>query len=89
MAVVIGRLAADPELWYTVAGTPLAEFSLVTTGKGGGEHIRICSTGPLAEKCAEHLAKGYVVEVRGSIETRNGKRCLVADKIHGQGIGGL
>ena len=89
MAVVIGRLAADPELWYTGAGTPLGKFSLVTTGKGGGEHIRICSTGPLAEKCAEHLAKGYVVEVRGSIETRNGKRCLVADKIHGQGIGGL
>ena len=89
MAAVIGRLTADPELWYTAAGTPLGEFSLITTGKGGGERIRICSTGRLAEKCAEHLAKGYVVEVSGGFETRNGKWCFVADEIRGQGIGGL
>ena len=76
---LIGRLGADPEIRYTPQGTPVVTFRLATSEfrtKDGErqEHTEwhsVVAFGRLAEICGEHLNKGRLVYVEGSLRTRS------------------
>lgn len=76
---LIGNLGKDPELRYTEAGEPVANFSIATTeqwtSKGGDkqektEWHRISFWGKLAEIAGQYLKKGKQVYIEGSIRSR-------------------
>lgn len=77
--ILIGRLGRDPEMKYTPAGQPVANFSLATDesykGKDGQkvektEWHRIVAWGKQAEFVGNYLAKGRLVYIEGKLETR-------------------
>ena len=77
--ILIGRLGADPEVRYTPAGMPVANFRIATSenwnDKQGQrqertEWHRIVVWGKLAELCGQYLAKGRQIYVEGRIQTR-------------------
>ena len=83
VVVLIGRLAADPELRYLPNGTPVANFGIAvnrSTRKPDGsfedsldgffdcEHF-----GKTAVTLAEHYGKGSEVQVTGSLHQRKFK----------------
>lgn len=76
--ILIGRLTRDPELRYTQTGIPVANFSIAVdrrfTGQGGEretDFIDIVAWRKLAELCANHLGKGRLVAVDGSLQSRS------------------
>jgi single-strand DNA-binding protein len=78
-AMVIGNLGQDPEMRYTPAGLPIANFSVATNepyvdraGKRQErtEWHRIVVAGKLALSCNEYLKKGRSVFVEGRLRTR-------------------
>src|SRR5262252_10018842 len=78
--ILIGRLGRDPEMKYTGSGTPFCRFSMATddswTDKGSGERTErtewhnIVVWDKLAEICNNYLAKGRMVYIEGSLQTR-------------------
>ena len=77
--MLIGRLGRDPELRYTQAGAPVASLRLATdesyTDKDGNRVERtewhsVSVFQRAAENCANYLAKGSLVFVEGSLQTR-------------------
>lgn len=95
--ILIGRLTKDPELRYTQAGIPVASFSLavdrpfVKDKEKETDYIDIVAWRKLAETCGNHLGKGRLVGVEGSLrvrsyETAEGQKRkvaeVVADNIH-------
>lgn len=77
--MLIGRLGRDPELRYTQSGTPVATLRIATdesyTDKNGNKVERtewhtVIVFQRAAESCANHLAKGSLVFVEGSLQTR-------------------
>lgn len=77
--MLIGRLGKDPELRYTQGGVPVASFNVATdesyTDRDGNrqektEWHRIVVFQRQAENCANYLAKGSLVYIEGSIQTR-------------------
>jgi single-strand DNA-binding protein len=78
---VTGNLTADPELRYTPAGVPIAQFSVASNERykdGGGQwqdgptsFVRCNAWRELAEHCAESLAKGDRVIVTGILRQRD------------------
>lgn len=77
--ILIGRLGRDPELRYTVTGTPVVNFPLATsdvyTDKDGNrqektEWHKIVVWGKQAETVANYLGKGRLIYVEGSLQTR-------------------
>ena len=78
--MLIGRLGKNPELRFTEAGTPIANFSLATertwrdeTGQRQSEvdwHNIVC-WGRLGEIVKNNLAKGRLVYVEGRLQTRS------------------
>lgn len=96
--ILIGRLTRDPELRYTQSGVPVASFSLAVdrpfTNQGGEretDFIDIVAWRKLGETCANHLGKGRLVGVEGSLRIRSyegndGQKRkvseVVADNIH-------
>lgn len=77
--MLIGNLAADPELRYTQNGTPVASFRIATTEKWKDqdgqaqeqtEWHNIVAWRRLAEICDEHLSKGAKVYIEGKLQTR-------------------
>lgn len=77
--MLIGRLGQDPELRYAQNGTPITSFSIATdegyTDREGNkvertEWHRIVVFQRAAENCANYLAKGSLVFVEGSLQTR-------------------
>ena len=77
--ILIGRLGRDPELRYTLSGTPVANFPLATsetyTDNNGKkqektEWHRIVIWGKQAESVANYLSKGRLALVEGSLQTR-------------------
>lgn len=77
--ILRGNLGADPELRYTGAGTPVANFRLATneqwTDREGRkqkktEWHRVVVWAGLAENCAKYLSKGRSVLIEGKIQTR-------------------
>ena len=77
--IIIGRLGADPELNYANNGTPIVNFNVATdesyTDREGNkvektEWHRVVVFQRQAENCANYLAKGSLVCIEGSLQTR-------------------
>lgn len=78
-AIILGRLAADPEVRHTQGGSAIASFRLATdeewkdkqTGEKQSrtEWHSITVFGKLAEICGEYLKKGAQVYIEGSLRT--------------------
>jgi single-strand DNA-binding protein len=74
--VLIGRLARDPELRHTTAGTAVANFTLAVDrrpradGTKEADFIRVITWGKQGETCANYLAKGRLVAVDGCLQVR-------------------
>ena len=77
--MIIGRLGRDPELRYTQSGSPVASLNVATdesyTDRDGNkvertEWHRVSVVQRQAENCANYLAKGSLVYVEGSLQTR-------------------
>src|SRR5262245_19160961 len=75
-AILIGNLGRDPEIRYTQAGEPIANFSLATsekwTGKDGQKQERtdwhrVEVFGESAQVVRDYLSKGRSVYVEGQI----------------------
>lgn len=77
--IVTGNLAADPELRYTPAGTPVVEFVVLENRRHKNDadewedaepnRFRVTAWRALAENIAESVAKGDRVIVEGTIKT--------------------
>lgn len=86
--ILIGRLGKDPEVRYTPSGAPVCSFSLATEerfkDKSGNQQSRtewhqVKIWNKLGEACGEHLRKGSLVYLEGSIksheyETQSGEK---------------
>lgn len=77
--MIIGRLGRDPELRYAASGTPMANLRIATdesyTDRDGNKVERtewhtVIVFQRQAENCANYLAKGSLVFVEGSLQTR-------------------
>lgn len=78
--ILIGRLGRDPELKYTASGTAYCRFSMATDDswkdRATGERQErtewhsIVAWERLAEICGQYLAKGRMVYIEGSIQSR-------------------
>ena len=77
--MLIGRLGRDPELRYTQTGSPIASLNIATdesyVDRDGNkvertEWHRVSVFQRQAENCANYLAKGSLVYVEGSLQTR-------------------
>lgn len=78
--ILIGNLGRDPEVKYTPAGQPVAEFTVATTEswtdkdgqkKEQTEWHRIVAWRRLAEICGQYLKKGSRVYIEGKLQTRS------------------
>ena len=76
---LIGFVGRDPEASTTTTGTPIARFNLATTDRWRGkddkpqEHTdwhRVVFFGPAANQIIDHVRKGSLVRVEGSIRLR-------------------
>lgn len=77
--LLIGRLGADPELKHAQSGTPVARMRIATSEhytdrQGNRQELTEWHTVVVfqrqAENCAAYLAKGSMVYVEGSLQTR-------------------
>ncbi len=77
--MLIGRLGRDPELRYSASGTPMGNLRIATdesyTDRDGNKVERtewhtVVVFQRQAENCANYLAKGSLVFVEGSLQTR-------------------
>jgi len=77
---LIGRLGNDPKLTYLPSGRPVAEMSVATSEtykNQAGEKIeatewhRVKVFGESAKFYAQHLTKGRLVYVEGTLKTRS------------------
>lgn len=76
---IIGRLGRDPEIRYSASGSAIANLRIATdesyTDRDGNKvdktewHTAVVF-GKSAEACANHLQKGSLVFVDGSLQTR-------------------
>lgn len=77
-AILIGRLATDPELRTTSGGVSVCQFRLAVNrrftnqqGVREADFIPIVVWRQLAETCARYLSKGRQCAVVGTIQTRS------------------
>ena len=77
--MIIGRLGRDPELKYAASGMPITNLRIATDesymDKDGNRVERtewhtVVVFQRAAENCANYLAKGSLVYVEGSLQTR-------------------
>ena len=76
LAILIGRLTADPELRYSSNGTAVATFTIATDrfskeGEKETTFIPIVVWRKQAENCAEYLREGSQAAVEGRINVRS------------------
>jgi single-strand DNA-binding protein len=79
--IIVGNLGQDPEVRYTPAGQPVANFTVATSeswlDKQSGqkqektEWHRIVVWGKQAELARDYLKKGRQVYLEGSLQTRS------------------
>ena len=70
VAILVGRLTADPELKYGQSGKAFAKFSLAvnrTFNRNETDFINCVAFGKTAELIAEYLRKGNRAGVQGEI----------------------
>ena len=77
-AILVGRLTRDPELRTTQTGTSVCSFTIAVNrrfknAEGGydADFINCVAWRQQAEFMAKYFAKGRIVGVVGSIQTRN------------------
>lgn len=76
---LLGRLGHDPEIRYTLNGTPVAQFRLATNeiySQNGEKEVytewhHIVVFGKQAELCGLYLRKGSKVFIEGKLRTRS------------------
>ena len=78
--ILIGRLVRDPQLRYTSNGIAVCNFTLAVErnysskdGENDVDFIKIVTWRKTAESCAQHLGKGRLVAVEGSLQIKNNK----------------
>jgi len=71
--ILVGHIGQDPEVRYIPSGTAVANFSLATSEKWGGETStewhKVVAWGKLAEIVGEYMKKGTLIAVDGRIQT--------------------
>src|SRR2546423_896488 len=65
--LLVGRLAADPELRYTPSGSPVAQLRLATNEGEEPEFHQLSAWGKLAEFAASYLKKGRLLYFEGRL----------------------
>ncbi len=88
-AILVGRLAQDPEVRYTQSGKAVASFNLAVNRYGqkdAADFIPIVAWEKLAEVIGNNLKKGAQVLVEGrmqvrSYETQEGQKRRVTEVI--------
>ena len=71
---LIGRLTKDPEIRYTPKGVCVGNFTLAvgrTFDKEQTDFIQIISFNKTAQIVGDHLKKGALIGVEGTIQTRS------------------
>ncbi len=79
VAILIGRLTKDPELRYIPStGKAVATFAIAVDrpfstkdGQRQADFFNIVVWGKIAENCANYLAKGRMVGIKGQIQNRS------------------
>jgi len=79
VAILIGRLTKDPELRYIPStGKAVATFGIAVDrgfkgadGQKQADFFNIVVWGKIAESCANYLAKGRLVGIKGQIQNRS------------------
>ena len=79
VAMIIGRLVADPELRYIPStGKAVATFSMAVDrgfkgadGQKQTDFFNIVVWGKTAENCSNYISKGRQVAIKGSIQNRS------------------
>ena len=88
--ILVGRLAADPEVRYTTNEIPVARFALAIerSGKNGEKEVdfvNIVAWRGLAKICGEYLKKGKPVAIEGKLTIRkyekNGEKRSIAEVV--------
>ena len=88
--ILVGRLAADPEVRYTSNEIPVARFALAVgrPSKNGDKEvdfINIVAWRGLAKVCGEYLKKGKPIAIEGKIQIRkyekNGEKRSITEVI--------
>jgi len=73
--ILVGRLAADPEVRYTANEIPVARFALAVgrpskNGEKEVDFINIVAWRGLAKICGEYLKKGKPIAIEGKLHIR-------------------
>lgn len=75
---LIGRLTRDPELRYTAAGKPVANFTVAVDrdfknaqGEKEADFIKIVVWEKQAENCQQYIHKGSLVGIDGKLQIRS------------------
>lgn len=90
--VLIGRLAADPDIRHTQAGKCVASYRLAvdrafkSDGQPEADFINCVAWGKNGEFCQKYLHKGTKIAIEGRIQTRtyddkDGKKVYVTEVI--------
>lgn len=75
-AIIIGNLTRDPELRTTQSGISVCSFTVAVQRRSSqaekqADFIPVVTWRALADNCGKYLAKGRMVAVAGSIQTRS------------------
>lgn len=68
--ILIGRLAADPDMRATTAGDPVAQMRLATNGPEHADFHSVVAFGSQAKFAGDYLSKGRLVYTEGRLQTR-------------------
>lgn len=73
--ILIGRVAANPELRYTASGKAVASFRIAVDRKFGGadkeaDFFSVTAWQKLAEICNEFLTTGKLIAIDGRLQSR-------------------
>lgn len=67
--VISGNLGADPKMFYTNDGAPIASFSLAfRSGKDKTSWINVTAFNRMAEVCETYLHKGAKIVMSGMLD---------------------
>ena len=66
--VLAGNLGADPELFFSSDGVPVASFNLAFKSRRETCWVRVVCFNRLAETAEKHLHKGARIAVTGSLD---------------------
>ena len=67
--VLTGNLGADPEMFYSSEGKPVASFNIAfKAGKKKTGWIKVAAFNRLAEICEKYLHKGARIGIMGTLD---------------------